>query len=110
MSKYHEYQWVSFQNGYGRICDYMDQQYEIAVPTLSQPDYITLYEHELTALEVPEFKVGEILIYTGFDLSEIPKGSVVEIVKKVDSIYPYEIRCGYINNAATPFELKRINY
>ena len=112
MPKFQENQWVSFENGYGRVYAYIgDNVYELQIPTQTQADFIRLFEHELTAIDEPKFNVGDVLLYTGFDLSDIKKGSLVTITKEDEfSIYKYEVRFEGNRDLVTPFELEEINY
>ena len=112
MPKFQENQWVSFENGYGRVYAYIgDNVYELQIPTQTQADFIKLFEHELTAIDEPKFNVGDVLLYIGFDLSDIKKGSLVTIIKEHKfSIYKYEIQFKDYFDVVTPFELQKLNY
>lgn len=112
MPKFQENQWVSFENGYGRVYAYKgDNVYELQIPTQTQADFIEKLEHELTAIDEPKFNVGDVLLYTGFDLVDLKKGSLVTITNEDEfSIYKYEVRFEGDRDLVTPFELEEINY
>lgn len=94
MPKFQEHQWVSFKNGYGRVYAYIGSGiYELQIPTKTQTDFIRKCESELTAVDEPKFNVGDVLLYTGFDLVDLKKGSLVTITNEDEfSIYKYEVR------------------
>ena len=112
MPKFQEHQWVSFKNGYGRVYAYIGSGiYELQIPTKTQTDFIRKCESELTAVDEPKFNVGDVLLYTGFDLVDLKKDSLVTITNEDEfSIYKYEVRFEGNRDLVTPFELEEINY
>lgn len=106
-----KYQWVTYEDKPALVLDVNDDGAIIRIIPNIIPEEHRISESELEVLELPEFEVGQTVIYTGHSRTDLDQNILVTITGHQNGdIQLYRIINKDIVKWVPPFELTSFDY